>query len=259
MLIGTPTFLSAIIKAGTQEQLQSLKLAYTGAEKCPDSVYEAFSSINHDARLCEGYGITECAPLVSLNTRDDNHPGTIGRILPSLEYAIVDDDTGQEVSRGDRGLLLVRGPSIFSGYLNDSKGIGFTEFNGKRWYQTGDFVREQQERILHFCGRKKRFIKLGGEMISLVAIEDVLVKNYADHANDGPVLAVESSGTVETQEIVLFSTFATTRQEVNAVLQRAGLSPLHHIKAIVRVDEVPILGTGKTDYKMLKAQLALKN
>lgn len=96
-------------------------------------------------------------------------------------------------------------------------------------------------------------------MISLVAIEDALVKNYAGHDSEGPVLAVESAGTDDTREIVLFSTFDADRQEVNTVLRRAGLSPLHHIKAIVRVDEVPILGTGKTDYKMLKEWLELKN
>ena len=251
-LIGTPTFLGAIIHAATEDQLKSLSLVFTGAEKCPDRVYRDLKKINPKADLCEGYGITECSPLVCLNTADNNSPGTIGAVMPSLEYAVINDETGKRVRMGERGLLLLRGPSIFTGYLNDTKRTGFIEFENQQWYNSGDFVVETNGSILLFQGRKKRFIKVGGEMISLVAIEDILAKHYCSDHDTQPKLAVVSTGDDTRTEIILFTSFTTTRREVNTILKLKGLSPLHNINQIHRIDEIPLLGTGKTDYKLLK-------
>lgn len=258
-LIGTPTFLNGILQAGTPEQLKSLNLILTGAEKCPDHVYKAAGRIIPDAALCEGYGITECSPLVSLNTIKENQPGTIGKTMSSLEYAIVDTEKKCPVKKGEQGILLLRGPSVFKGYLNDSDNKGFINFKDKLWYNTGDFIREISNNTLAFCGRKKRFIKLGGEMISLPAIEAVLLKQYENHSradsDDGPLLAIETGTNEEHPEISLFSTFPITREQANTIIKQAGLSALHNIRTIIQVDEIPVLGTGKTDYKQLKEAL----
>ena len=254
-LIGTPTFLGAIIHTASKEQLKTLGVVFTGAEKCSDQVYREFRGINPDAHLCEGYGITECSPLVSLNSPEVNYPGTIGTIMPSLEYAIINEESKGRVRKGQRGILLLRGPSIFSGYLNDTTERGFTLFENKMWYNTGDFVSESAPRILSFEGRKKRFIKAGGEMISLVAIEDNLSHHFAAETDITPHLAVEAVGEDGNWEIVLLSTFDTTPQIVNNILKINGLSPLHKINRICRIKEVPILGSGKTDYKQLKQML----
>ena len=131
IVIGTPTFLPGIIKAASKEQLQSLRLVFTGAEKCPENTYQALKKINPAAILCEGYGITECSPLVSINRVEDPRPGTIGRVMPSMEYAIIDPETDSRVEIGRQGILLVRGPNIFSGYHRDGNGAGFYEFDGK--------------------------------------------------------------------------------------------------------------------------------
>ena len=251
-LIGTPTFLRAIIHAATVEQLKTLAVVFTGAEKCPDKVYRELKKINPKTDLCEGYGITECSPLVCLNTADNNYPGTIGTMMPSLEYAVINEETDKRVTRGERGLLLLRGPSIFEGYLNDTNRTGFKAFEKQQWYDTGDFVVETKASIFEFQGRKKRFIKMGGEMISLVAIEDILAKHYYSDNDSQPKLAVVSTGDDTRIEIVLFTIFATTRREVNTILKLKGFSPLHNIHQIHRIDEIPILGTGKTDYKLLK-------
>jgi acyl-[acyl-carrier-protein]-phospholipid O-acyltransferase / long-chain-fatty-acid--[acyl-carrier-protein] ligase len=257
IVIGTPTFLLGIIKAASKEQLQSLRLVFTGAEKCPENTYQALKKINATAALCEGYGITECSPLVSINRVEDLRPGTIGQIMPSMEYAIIDPETDSRVEIGRQGILLVRGPNIFSGYHRDGNGAGFHEFDGRRWYNTGDFVKEDNDRMLTFCGRKKRFIKLGGEMISLPAIENVLLAHFSADNGNGPALAVEATPTDERPEIVLFTTLAITREEANGKIKEAGLSPLHNIRIMREIDAIPVLGTGKTDYKLLQKMIAV--
>lgn len=258
ILIGTPTFLIGILKAGSALKLRSLRLVFTGAEKCPESTYQTLARVNPKATLCEGYGITECSPLVSINRTDDPRPGTIGRVMPSMEYAVVDGESGARVAAGRQGILLVRGPNIFGGYLNEDCGKGFTRFEDQIWYDTGDFVREEGG-VLTFCGRKKRFIKLGGEMISLPAIENALLAGVEAIGDNGPPLAVEATPVDSHPEVVLFTTIALTREEANARIKAAGLSPLHHIRIVHQVEAISVLGTGKTDYKQLKAMLALAN
>ncbi len=150
-------------------------------------------------------------------------------------------------------MLLVRGPSIFGGYLHYDGESPFFEWDGKRWYRTGDLVRQDADGWLTFEGRLKRFVKLGGEMISLPAIEAVLLPHFSTEADEGPPLAVETMGSSESPEIVLFSMRPTTRDEVNQNRARgAGLSALYNVREVIRVDSIPVLGTGKTDYRGLK-------
>ncbi len=257
MLVATPTFLDGILQVASRDQLSHLRLVFAGAEKCPDHVLAGLRASNPQAELCEGYGITECSPLVSINTPGSAIPGTIGKILPSIEYAIVDIDTGVAVADGKQGLLLVRGPSIFAGYLGDKSGLGFCEFEGKCWYQTGDFVRKMADGHLVFCGRQKRFVKIGGEMISLPAIEQVLLQRLNSSAQEeGPQLAVEATADDGHPELVLFTTSQLKRDEVNGHLRAAGLSGLHHIRRLHQLESIPVLGSGKTDYRRLKQLLA---
>ncbi|MEN6620477.1 MAG: MFS transporter [Smithella sp.] len=255
ILVCTPTFLAGILKTATKEQVQSLQLVFTGAEKCPEQTYQAMKEMNPSAILCEGYGITECSPLVSINRPDNPHPGTIGQVMPSMEYVIIDPEKDHRVNAGQQGILLVRGPNIFNGYYGRNKDDGFYMFEGQRWYNTGDFVKEDAEGVLTFSGRKKRFIKLGGEMISLPAIENALLPLATDDGK-GPTLAVEATPSEEHPEIVLFTTLPVTREEANQKIREAGLSPLHNIRVLRQVKEIPVLGTGKTNYQALKKMLA---
>jgi long-chain-fatty-acid--[acyl-carrier-protein] ligase len=109
--------------------------------------------------------------------------------------------------------------------------------------------------VLTFCGRLKRFVKLGGEMISLPAIENVLQEHFAAHGDGGPALAIEATSDEIHPEIVLFTTLAVEREEVNRCIRRAGLSALHNIRRLVRIETIPVLGTGKIDYRQLKTAL----
>jgi len=254
LLVGTPSFLHGIVRVADPGKLSPLRMAITGAEKCPDRVYEALARQCPQMTVLEGYGVTECSPIISVNDEAEPVPGSIGKVLPSLEHALVDVDTGRRVPAGRPGVLLVRGPSVFGGYLHYDGPSPFTTFEGKEWYRTGDLVSEDDRGVLTFRGRLKRFAKVGGEMVSLPAIEAVLDQRYG--SDEGPVLAVEATPGEDHPEIVLFATFDADRAEVNRHIRQAGLSGLHSIRRVIRMDEIPLLGTGKTDYRALRERLA---
>ncbi len=254
ILVGTPTFLNGIVRAAGEGQLASLRLAVTGAEKCPQRVYEALAQSCPRAVILEGYGITECSPVVAANRDGCVRPFTIGLPLPSVEHAIVDVDTAQPVGEGRTGLLLVRGPSVFAGYLGGGASP-FVEHDGRLWYRTGDLVSRDAEGVLTFRGRLKRFVKRGGEMISLPAVEAVLESLCPGEGDEGPALAVEATPDESRPELVLFTTRDIDRQDVNRHIRDSGLSPLHNITRVVRVERIPVLGTGKTDYRALRDML----
>ena len=256
MLVGTPTFLSGIVRAATNAQLASLRMAVAGAEKCPNNLYDTLERRWPSLRVLEGYGISECSPVISVNRFASPQRGTIGLPLPSVSTLLVDLDTGQPVPAGQDGMLLVRGPSIFAGYLHYDGPSPFVDYAGHSWYRTGDLVRANPDGSLVFTGRLKRFIKLGGEMISLPAIEDILLREFSDPQDSEIPLAVEATASEEQPELVLFSLHPISREAANACLARNGLSPLHFIRQVRQIEQIPVLGTGKTDYRTLKSMLA---
>ena len=156
----------------------------------------------------------------------------------------------KQVSQGEQGILLLHGPSVFHGYLKYEGPSPFVDFEGKSYYRTGDLVSQDENGILFFRGRLKRFVKLGGEMISLPAIEETLLKVFQKEDEDGTVLAVTAFGD-DKPEIVMFTTKKISREEANTVIREAGLSPLHNIRKVVDIEEIPLLGTGKTNYRAL--------
>jgi long-chain-fatty-acid--[acyl-carrier-protein] ligase len=255
ILIGTPTFLHGIVRARGDWSLDSLRLVVTGAERCSPRAYQALARRCPQAVVLEGYGVTECSPIISVNRETDPQAGTIGRPLASVECAVVDPDTLARVQAGEAGMLLVRGPSVFGGYLDYEGPSPFVEFEGRQWYRTGDLVSASAGGVLTFRGRLGRFVKLGGEMISLPAVEAALEPHYAPAEDEGPVLAVVATGEEDRPEIVIFTTRDVDRETVNRRIHEAGLSPLHNVRRVIRVDQLPLLGTGKTDYRALAAEL----
>jgi long-chain-fatty-acid--[acyl-carrier-protein] ligase len=257
VLVGTPTFLNGIVRAARDEQLSSLRLAVTGAEKCPEPVYRALSERCPQAKVIEGYGITECSPIVSVNRPERPVPGSIGLLLPSVQGVVVGVESGARVAPGETGMLLVSGPSVFGGYLAHTGESPFVSAEGRKWYRTGDLVSQDAGGVLFFEGRLKRFIKLGGEMVSLPAIESVLLPHLTVETEEGPSIAVEALGSHGTPEIVLFACRPVERDHVNGIIRAAGLSPLHHVRRVIQVPSIPVLGTGKTDYRgLVEAEVA---
>ncbi len=260
LICGAPSFLKGVFKNAKKDQLKSLRLCFTGAEKPSPDLMRMVAKLDH-CTLGEGYGITECSPVLTLNLSGDPEAG-VGKVIPGSELCIVKLDSHEPLKQGEEGLILARGPSIFSGYLNKGIDSPFLTVQGKEWYSTGDLGRLDAKGNLILSGRLKRFIKTGGEMISLAAIEHTLNhaigdKHAADKADDkGPALAVcalEEAG--EKPKIAVFTRVNTTKDELNQSLKEAGFSNLTKIFKVIQVPEIPIMGTGKINYRALEAQL----
>jgi long-chain-fatty-acid--[acyl-carrier-protein] ligase len=258
IICGAPAFLRGLLKAATPEQLSTLRLCVTGAEKAPAELFSMMKDFGKEGILIEGYGITECSPVLTVNPIIGLHRG-VGQPLPGVEIAIVHPETFEALPLDMQGLILVRGPNIFSGYINNDVNSPFVEHDGKSWYVTGDLGFLDREGYLTISGRLKRFIKIGGEMISLASIEDVLQKVVSNNGSaihlEGPSLAIsakEISG--ERPRIVLFSCLPITVDEVNNSLKQAGFSNLVRISSVVELKEIPLMGTGKINYRVLEAQ-----
>ncbi|MCE0483853.1 MAG: AMP-binding protein [Methylacidiphilales bacterium] len=254
LLFSTPTFFSYILNAARPADLASLRFVITGAEKCPDPLFARAKEMTPHAILSEGYGITECSPVVSVSRPGKLRPGTIGEPLDGVEVLVVDPESMQPLPADQRGLLLVHGPTIFPGYLDYDGPSPFHEHGGKRWYITGDLASLDAEGFIHFAGRLKRFLKAGGEMISLPALEEPFAAAYPPGEN-GPQVAVEGIETPDGRRIVLFTTADITLADANALLTKAGFRGIMRLDEVRPLDQLPLLGTGKIDYKVLRAQI----
>lgn len=256
LAVGTPTFIGNIMRNALPSQMTSVKYAVTGAEKCSEAVYNLMREKCPGAIILEGYGITECGPVVSVNTPAQRKSGTIGQPIDCVEWVITDEACQSRLPTGATGMLLVRGVNVFSGYLNFDGPSPFVEFDGKTWYKTGDLVSVDPEMFLTFRGRLKRFVKIGGEMISLPAIEEILLNAFRRPEHEAMPLAVEAPGDDHNVSITLFTTIALEREQANLALREAGLSPINFIKEVIQINEIPMLGSGKTDYRSLKKHTA---
>jgi long-chain-fatty-acid--[acyl-carrier-protein] ligase len=257
LVFSTPTFLGYMLGVATRDDLRWLRIIVTGAEKCPQAVFDKARQLAPEATILEGYGITECSPVVSGNRLAHNKPGTVGPPVEGVEVVVVDPESRQKLPPNTTGMLLVHGPSVFHGYLAYDGPEPFVEMDGKRWYVTGDLVELDEERFIHFRGRLKRFLKVGGEMVSLPALEEPLAQRYPPTEN-GPRVAVEGVETPEGRTIVLFTTEDLALRQANALLAEAGLRGVMRLDEVVRLDAIPVLGTGKTDYKVLRKLVAEK-
>jgi acyl-CoA synthetase (AMP-forming)/AMP-acid ligase II/1-acyl-sn-glycerol-3-phosphate acyltransferase/acyl carrier protein len=249
LMCGTPTFINGVFRGSRDGQLDTLEHFVTGAEKLPDSVMDLVNGLPN-AVILEGYGITECAPVITIN-RADEPPAGVGKPLPGVEIKIVDLDSHEELKTGERGLILVNGPNVFGQYMGVDKDP-FLELENKRWYDTGDLGYLNEEGFLFLAGRLKRFVKIAGEMISLPAIESALAERWpADE--DGAVLAVEAIESEDKRpELFLLSSVKIDLEEANEVLKKAGFSNLSKLKKLIGLEKMPLLGTGKTDYQTIK-------
>jgi long-chain-fatty-acid--[acyl-carrier-protein] ligase len=251
----TPTFLGYIFDKAKPGDLDAIQMLVVGAEKCPERIFQRASELAPNAVIMEGYGVTECGPVVAVNPPDASKPGTIGLPLHGVEVAVTDLETEQLLPAGKMGMLHVAGPNVFPGYLGHDGEQPFREFAGKRWYITGDLAEIGDDGYLRFHGRLKRFLKAGGEMISLPALEEPFTRLFPP-TEDGPQVAVEGIETTEGRHIVLFTTRDISLREANAVLIKEGFRGVMRLDEVRKIDAVPILGTGKTDYKKLRAMLA---
>ena len=255
ILCGAPSFLRNILKAGEGRPLK-LRLCVTGAEKAPQELFQMIENHYPECQLIEGYGITECSPILTLNRPGKKLKG-VGQPVKGVDVQILHPETLEKVDIGTHGLICVRGPNIFNGYLNKELSSPFLEIEGESgWYNTGDIGYLDKDNYLTISGRLKRFIKVGGEMISLSAIESALEKQIAPQlsSEEGPPLAViaeEIPG--ERPKVSLVTTFDTDLDSVNLALRNEGFSNIVRVSEYIKIDEIPLLGTGKVCYRALKS------
>ncbi len=256
IVAAAPTFLNSILERAKPGALDSLRLAVVGAEKCPNAVFEKFrQKAAKGALILEGYGITECSAVVTANTPDDYREGTLGKPLPGVSIMIADQVSMKPVGVGESGMILIGGDIVFSGYSNTDQDP-FVILNGQRWYKSGDIAHLDEDGFIHFEGRLKRFVKISGEMVSLPAMEEPLLQAYPP-SDDGPRIAVEGVETEEGVHIALFtSVMDLDLVKANHLLAGYGFKGVVKLHEVQYMSEgLPALGSGKTDYKVLKATL----
>ncbi|WP_084167428.1 acyl-[ACP]--phospholipid O-acyltransferase [Pelobacter seleniigenes] len=262
LLLTTPTFLATYMRRASSEDFSSLRLVVTGAEKLKAQLADAFAE-KYALRPLEGYGATELAPLITLSLpdikRDDIHQpgnkiGSVGRPIPGVLLQVVDPASHEPVAQGEEGLILVKGPNLMNGYLNDSARTAAAIIDG--WYVSGDIGRVDRDGFLFITDRLARFSKIGGEMVPHIRIEEALCQALQLSGNCLAVTAVADSRKGE-KLVVLHTEEAGSREDLQRALAGCDLPNLWRpaSDSFLPVAELPLLGSGKLDLKGLR-QLA---
>jgi acyl-[acyl-carrier-protein]-phospholipid O-acyltransferase/long-chain-fatty-acid--[acyl-carrier-protein] ligase len=260
-LIAAPTFLQNFIRRCMPEELSSLKYVITGAEKLPAAMRESFRD-KFGVEPLEGYGTTECAPVVSVNVPDFRAPGyfqkgtkhgTIGQPIPGVSVQVRDPDTGELLGVDEPGMLYVSGPNIMSGYLEDPERTEKVLQDG--WYETGDIASIDDEGFIKITDRLARFSKIAGEMAPHTRIEEEL---HNVLGLDEQMLAVTGvPDAAKGERLVVLHTLDNEQlEELQNRLNETNLPNLWRPRknSFFRVGEIPILGTGKLNLREVKAQ-----
>ena len=237
ILLATDTFVNQYARSAEPDDLSGLQFIVCGAEKVRDETHDLIIDRFGPIPVLEGYGATEASPVIAVNTPEDNRRGTVGGLLPGMDARL---EPVEGIRRGAR--LLVRGPNVMAGYLNE---VGGLEPPDDGWHDTGDVVEMTDDGWITILGRVKRFAKIGGEMVSLTAAETLAASLWPDarHA----VIAQPDSRKGERLVLVTDQRDADVGKLVNHA-QEVGASELAAPRKIVRVAEIPVLGSGKTDY-----------
>lgn len=254
-LASTPTFLNGVVQSSKESQLDSLRLAIVWAEKCPKELFTRFSKKSPSATIIEWYWITECSPIISVNPFKPNAKIKRGTVwLPILweEVKILDIETNEELWAKKEWMIYVNGSNIFAWYWDQNLESPFLEIDWKQRYKTWDLWFLDKDGYLTISGRLKRFVKIAWEMISLPAIETVLSRKWKSNTWIES-LAIESEEDTDwSVRLILFSTEKITIAEANKYLREQWISNLVSIDEVIKLNEIPMLGTWKVDYVQLK-------
>jgi acyl-[acyl-carrier-protein]-phospholipid O-acyltransferase/long-chain-fatty-acid--[acyl-carrier-protein] ligase len=262
-LIATPTFLQAYMRRCLPEHFGSLQYVLVGAEKLPERVALAFEDV-FGIRPLEGYGCTECSPVVAVNGRDFRAPGfrqvgsrrgTIGQPLPGVSVRIVNTETLEPVAVNQTGMLLVKGPNVMKGYLGRQEKTAEVLRDG--WYTTGDIASMEEDGFLTITDRLSRFSKIGGEMVPHIKVEDKLheMAGVADQVFSVTAVPDEKKG----ERLVVLHTLS--EDKLAPVLEKLAECDLPALwkprkDQFFHVDALPYLGSGKLDLRALKSRAA---
>ncbi|MFT9849894.1 AMP-binding protein [Aneurinibacillus sp. REN35] len=239
ILFGTSTFLGGYGKYAHPYDFYSIRYVFAGAEKLKDEVRDLWID-KFGIRVFEGYGTTETAPVLALNTPHFYRRGTVGQFLPAIEYKI---EPIEGIEKG--GNLLVKGPNVMKGYLLHEKGF----IPSEEWYDCGDVVDVDTDGYIHIIARLKRFAKIAGEMVSLNLVEQLAGRCF----KSDEMAAVSIPDARKGEKIILYTTCSTAAiHRLKEYLQENGFLPLLLPSKIVCMKQLPLLGSGKVDYVTIK-------
>jgi acyl-[acyl-carrier-protein]-phospholipid O-acyltransferase/long-chain-fatty-acid--[acyl-carrier-protein] ligase len=245
ILVSTDTFITQYARVGEPGDLKSLRLTVCGAERLRDET-RALLRKKHGIELFEGYGVTETSPVIAANRPGANRPGTVGQMMADMQMRL---DPVEGIPNGGR--LVVKGPNVMLGYMRaDAPGKIQPPPGG--WHDTGDVVTIDEDGYIAIKGRLKRFAKIGGESVSLAVVESCASALWPDHSHAAITVPDGRKG----EQIVLVTTNPdATRHEIVGWAHNHGVSDLATPRRIVCVEEIPVLGTGKTDYMKVQKML----
>lgn len=242
VFFGTDTFLAAYAKMAHPYDFYNIKYIGMGGEKLKDETFKIWSE-KFGIRILEAYGTTEASPVVTLNTPMHFKRGTVGRIFPGIEYKVVPVDGIEE-----GGEFVIKGDNIMLGYLKEDK-PGVLQPLKDGWYDTGDIVKVDDEGFFSIQGRAKRFAKIAGEMISLSAVENSLLKKWPDYMHAAVHLPDEKRG----EQILIYTTHPSLDpKQLQDAMREQGFTDLWIPRRIETVESIPLMGNGKVDYVTLE-------
>ncbi len=238
ILFGTDTFLSGYARMAHAYDFNSVRYIFAGAERVRPETRRVWAD-KFGVRILEGYGCTETAPILAINTPLRNRPGSVGRLLPGVETRI---EPVEGIEEGGR--LFVRGPNVMRGYLR-AEAPGVLEPPQEGWHDTGDVVSLDDDGFLSIAGRAKRFAKVAGEMVSLAAVEALASELWPDALHAAVALPHDRKG----EQVVLVTDHGTAAAPVLAQFARErGAAEIMVPRTLVPVEKMPVLGAGKIDH-----------
>ncbi len=245
VMLGTNTFLSGYARRAHPMDFRSVRYLIAGAEKLQDQTIQTWSR-QFGVRPLEGYGATECSPVISVNTPLAFKPGTAGRLLPGMDYRL---EPVEGVSEGGR--LHVRGPNVMKGYVNADANKKFTGQGG--WYDTGDIASVDADGFVTILGRLKRFAKVSGEMVSLTAVEEALSGAFPQYGQRFQIAVVSKPDSDKGESLIAVSNDSRlSMDEVRSVIRARGLPNIAAPREVKYLKELPKLGTGKVNHRELE-------
>ena len=242
LMVGTPSFFWGYLRKSEPGDFASLRLALCGADKCPDALRESFME-KHNMVLYEAYGTTETSPGISGNTEGANKQGSVGLPFPGVEIRIEHYQTGEECGVGENGKILVKGDMVMKGYFNDFEETSLHIRRG--WYDTGDMGNLDEDGYLWHVGRLKRFVKIGGEMVSLIRVENSLEKYLPENV---VCCVVEIPDAIKGARIVAAVTEKIDEKKTLKSMA-ADLPKIALPKIFIVIEELPKMGSGKIDFR----------
>jgi acyl-[acyl-carrier-protein]-phospholipid O-acyltransferase/long-chain-fatty-acid--[acyl-carrier-protein] ligase len=242
LIAGTPIFMAGYLKESKPGDFESLRIIVAGADKVPDWLRDGFQE-KHGKVLLEGYGCTETSPVISANMIDDSRPGSIGKAFPGVQIRITDVNTGKVLPAGSEGKIEVKGDLVMKGYFDDIEETSLRIEDG--WYDTGDMGVFDEDGYLWHRGRLKRFVKIGGEMVSLVKSEAVLEDLLPDGVS---CCVVEIPDPKKGARLVAAVTQKVDDKEIIKKMS-AKLPNIFIPTQFIKFDELPKMGSGKIDFR----------